>query len=303
MRPAAILAISLLVSLVLTPLVRAECYRWRLYDWSSGDPLKIHRQPTPRLGGIAVAVSALASAPFALTGASGAASIMGLCLAGILIVFVGVADDVWGLSPWYRLVGQVLGVAVVTAVGDLVPTGPHSPLATISFWTFCLVIAMNAMNLLDGLDGLAAGVAAVAFAGFAALASLRGDSVSQGIAVAALGASLGFLLYNFNPASIFLGDGGSTFLGFLLGLLLAREISAASGAAAAFAPILVMALPLLDVSLAIGRRLARRRSIFIGDRNHCYDWLMRRGLTQRATASVCYGLGALGACAAVMIAR
>jgi UDP-GlcNAc:undecaprenyl-phosphate GlcNAc-1-phosphate transferase len=298
-----VLASALSLSLLTTPLVRGLCRRWRLHDFPWGDALKIHRSPVPRLGGLAVALSvfgAMLLGSHLLGGRDG--SVPSLLVPGLLVTVLGAVDDLRGLRPSYRLAGHLVAATLLISAGGLVSPPDRSPYLLLAAG-FGLLAATNAMNLLDGLDGLAAGVAALAAAGFLALAAARDDGVSQTLALATLGASVGFLPYNFNPASIFLGDCGSTLLGFLLGTLMGRSWAAARDLSGTLAPLFVMGVPLFDTSLAIGRRLVRRRPLFVGDRSHFYDWLVQRGLTQRAAVGLCYGLAALGSWAALVVAR
>lgn len=144
----------------------------------------------------------------------------------------------------------------------------------------------------DGLDGLAGGMALISFVGFAFLSSKKGQKLGFMVSSVMAGVLLGFLLYNFNPSSIFMGDSGSYFLGFTLGYL-AINFTDLHSWSAFVAPILIIGMPVLDTAFAILRRLRRGVSLFIGDRSHFYDSLAGMGFTVPQTVLICYGLQAV----------
>jgi UDP-GlcNAc:undecaprenyl-phosphate GlcNAc-1-phosphate transferase len=213
--------------------------------------------------------------------------------AATLIFLTGLLDDLIDLRPWQKLVGQ--GCAAVTAFA----AGIHltkisgvelSPWLTAPATIIWLVGCSNAFNLIDGVDGLAAGVGF-----FATLTTLMAALIQQNLALALAtaplaGALLGFLRYNFNPASVFLGDCGSLLIGFLLGcygVLWSQKSATVLGMTA---PLMVLAIPLLDTALAIVRRFLRRQPIFAADRGHIHHRLLARGLTPRRVVLLLYGM-------------
>jgi len=275
---------------LLVPIVRKACARWNLYDWPG--PLKIHRQPIPRLGGIAVTLAilggALLSANFSVTGELPAFAAL------ILICTVGAVDDIHGLSVLVRLAAQVIGGALLWfGCGSLTVLGSRS-IGLLASSLFVVAI-VNSMNFLDGADGIASGVAGIIALGYAVLAWPSPDRFALAVAWSLAGSCAGFLPFNL-PAKIFLGDAGSTVLGACVALLGLRFFPLSfshSGGPQLLFPVVVAGLPLLDAALAIIRRVRGRASPLFGDRKHFYDLLLARGMSARSVALVCYGVTTL----------
>ena len=288
--------VAFALSVSLTPLVRRFAIRFGLFD--PPGPLKIHRQPIPRLGGIAIAsgiaVGCSLTKPLASPGAS-------VFLAALAIVWsAGLIDDLRGLSPTIRMVCQAAAALLLWRGGW------HFPAIANSGWnaaaTCALVIFfINAFNFLDGSDGLAAGVAGTVALSFAFLQSRMAGTFGSGIAWSLLGAATGFLVFNapLPRASIFMGDSGSTALGFSIAVLSLNLSRFAGGTASSlFFPVLAAALPLFDAGLAILRRIRCAQSPFKGDRFHYYDLLRMLSWSARKVALVScivtFVLGAVG---------
>ncbi len=239
---------------------------------------------------------------------SGSAKLLGLVGGGLVIAAVGVVDDVRGLRARHKLVAQFLVAGIVYAVGFRIeqianPFGDPLPLGVFSlpFTAFWIVGIINALNLIDGLDGLAGGVALIAVASIFGLSVIRGDGTLLLVTAMLGGAILGFLFYNFNPATIFMGDTGSMFLGFVLATTSIEAGSKSSTTVALLVPMVALALPIGDTLLAMGRRAARGVPMFLGDRGHIHHRLLDRGLSQRRAVLVLYGVSAcLGALALVL---
>ena len=297
------LAFSFGLSLILTPAVRAAALRWRLVDLPD-NKRKIHHKPIARIGGAAIFL-ALLSAGFAaaLLWPDQRHLLKALAPAAVLVFAVGILDDVFGLKPWHKLAVEVMaGVVVVSAgirIRGLESLGQHPWLGAL-LTILWLVLSMNALNLIDGLDGLAAGVASLSALAILATSLFRGDAVLAIAAALLLGALLGFLPYNFNPASIFLGDSGSLLIGFLLGCYSVLWSNQAAGVSRIAAPLIVLAVPLTDTTIAILRRFLRAQPIFTADRSHIHHRLLARGLSHRGavlslyTATAVAGLFAFG---------
>jgi UDP-GlcNAc:undecaprenyl-phosphate/decaprenyl-phosphate GlcNAc-1-phosphate transferase len=276
-------ALAFLLTVLLVPIVIRLCNRWQIFDRPG--PLKIHPHPVPRLGGIAVALALVASI---LSAEPPAAIHAWPFFAALMLVWVtGLVDDVRSLSVLFRLAAQIAAAVLLWRGGWVVPlsgTGPASLFAT------CTVVVafVNSLNFIDGSDGLAAGIAGIIAAAYAlALAqSPRTDALGTAVACATAGACLGFLPFNFAPAKkIFLGDSGSTSLGLCIAYLsLNFWRSAHATPPRMLFPILVAALPLLDATLAVFRRLRIGVSPLYGDRRHFYDLLLARGWSPRRTA-------------------
>ncbi len=273
-----------LLAVLFVPMIRKLCVRWRLYDWPG--PLKLHTRPIPRLGGIAIALAivggVLLSIPFTATRE------LPFFAAVALICIVGAIDDVHGLSAAFRLAVQVMAAGMLWfGSGRLAILG--SGVLGILASSVLVVAIVNALNFLDGADGLASGVAGIIGVTYALLPWPMGDRLAPALAWTLAGTCVGFLLSNFPPARIFLGDSGSTVLGLsIAGLSLSFYHSSIATGPRLLFPLVVAGLPLLDLTLAVIRRIRGRVSPFFGDRRHFYDLLRARGASSRTVALICY---------------
>jgi UDP-GlcNAc:undecaprenyl-phosphate/decaprenyl-phosphate GlcNAc-1-phosphate transferase len=297
--------VSLVLSLVLTPIVRNWSLRMGLVD-RPDHRRKIHKVATPRTGGVAIMASyAGAYGLLLLLPLRAGALIQGnfgmvwRILPAVAIVFcTGLLDDWLNLKPWQKLLGELAAAVWAYAAGVRIlgVTGHTTSLwAGFVLTVAWLILCANAFNLIDGVDGLATGVGVTATMTILVAGMLEGD-VTLGLATAPLaGCLLGFLRYNFNPASIFLGDSGSLVLGFLLGAYGVIWTQKAATMLGLAAPAIALALPLLEVALSIVRRFLRNEPVFLGDRGHIHHRLLDRGLTPRRVALLLYGAGTLAA--------
>ncbi|WP_392351563.1 glycosyltransferase family 4 protein [Parasynechococcus sp.] len=307
--PVAVAVVSCLlasgITMGLVPLVRRFGLRVGLFDQPDGR--KQHSTPMVRLGGIAMVVgfAAALSTVWAMGGFGVLAperdQLIWSTLAGSLCFFlIGLADDLFALSPWPRLAGQVAVSAVIwtqgvrigaidlpwltSSAGAISLPDSLSLLATV-IW---LVGITNAINWLDGLDGLAAGVAGIAAIGLVSV-SFSLHQVAAGFLAAALaGCCLGFLRHNFNPARIFMGDGGSYFLGFTLAAISIVGPAKGLTTVSLLLPLLILSLPVADMSAVIMGRLRAGRSPFYPDRRHLHHRLLRAGFSHRRTVLLIY---------------
>jgi len=294
---------AFIASLNLTPLVRDTALRFGFVDQPDAHR-KLHRGPIPRVGGIAIVLAyllAFAGTAFGFLNIDfflPSGSALGAVIAVGIVFFTGLLDDLLQLKPWQKLAGQVLGALVAYFSGIQIHIFQGHPLAvwmSLPINLIWLLGCTNAFNLIDGLDGLAAGAGL-----FATITIIIAALTEQNLGLAAAtiplaGCLLGFLRYNFNPASIFLGDCGSLSIGFFLGccgILWSQKSATLLGMAA---PLMAMAIPLLDVSLSIIRRYLRHQPIFSADRRHIHHILLDRGLTPRRVALLLYGICALAA--------
>ena len=293
------------ITMVIVPLVRSTGLQLGLTD--KPDPRKQHHAPMVRLGGIAmVAGFGFSLLLVWLLGGFGLLpperdQLIWSTLGGSLCFFlIGLADDLFDLSPWPRLAAQIAVSCVIWSQGvrigaiDLpwlntsgsviVLSDGLSLLATV-IW---LVGITNAINWLDGLDGLAAGVAGIAAVGLISV-SFSLHQVAAGCLAAALaGCCLGFLRHNFNPARIFMGDGGSYFLGFTLAAVSIVGPAKGLTTVSLLLPLLILSLPLADMSAVIMGRLSEGRSPFHPDRRHLHHRLLRAGFSHRRTVLLIY---------------
>jgi UDP-GlcNAc:undecaprenyl-phosphate/decaprenyl-phosphate GlcNAc-1-phosphate transferase len=277
--------------LILTPMVRGLCIHWELYD--SVGALKIHSQPIPRLGGVAIALALAAGVGFA--GHLSHARVWPFFAALILIWAAGLADDIWHLSPFLRLAAQIGGAILLWYGGWRLPWLKAGP-ANLTAVCFLTVLFINGFNFLDGSDGLCAGVTAVIAAAYLLLPGITLSVLGSTVAWSLLGVSVGFLVFNFPPhARIFMGDSGSTVLGFGIAFLALDFYGANSTTEphiALVVPLLMTALPLLDGIMTVLRRLHGGSSVLHGDRRHFYDLLLGINWSPRKVALTIYALTA-----------
>jgi UDP-GlcNAc:undecaprenyl-phosphate/decaprenyl-phosphate GlcNAc-1-phosphate transferase len=281
-------AIAFALVVVLVPIVRRFCIRWRLFDMPG--PLKIHSQPIPRLGGVAVVLAIAAAA--CISSPHRAAHAWPFFAAVTLIWITGLADDLRSVSPHLRLTAQFLAGALLWLGGWRLPLLGNGALDFAATILFVAGFA-NAANLLDGMDGLAAGVMGIVSGAYLALPATLVSPFALAVACSLVGACAGFILANFPPANLYLGDSGSTALGLgaaFLALDLYRS-RPTSGPVLLF-PLLITSLPLLDAIFAVIRRLRSHSSFLQGDRRHGYDLMSARGWSPRQIALAFYGVTA-----------
>ncbi len=285
---------GLLFSLILTPICRDIFRSYRVVD-QPGEARKLHKLPIPRVGGLAIAVSYvlayLVSRHQAGIFAEYNSLVWRLLPAAVTVFAVGLVDDLYGLKPWQKLIGQSVGAVLAYFAGVKILHGvgyTWNEIWAFPLTVFWLLLCTNAFNLVDGMDGLAAGVGLFATLTIFASALLEKN---QQLAMATLPLAmclLGFLCFNFNPATIFLGDGGSLLIGFLLGCYGAIWSQKSATFVGMIAPMMVLAIPLLDVSLCVLRRFLRNRPIFGADRGHIHHRLLDRGLHPRQVVLLIY---------------
>jgi UDP-GlcNAc:undecaprenyl-phosphate/decaprenyl-phosphate GlcNAc-1-phosphate transferase len=309
-------AVALVVSLAVTPIVRLVAERYGLLDRPDAER-KVHQQPVPRLGGLAIAIAfgvALAFAALATPDLNADGTLRPnrapaiLAGAGLLVV-VGVIDDIRGMRALAKL-GWQIGAAVVAFALGLSLERVHLPWGTVDLGLLALpvtviwiVAVINAINLIDGLDGLATGVVLTALGAFALLAASDGVDPTLPIIAAAGGAAIGFLAYNLHPASIIMGDTGSMFLGFVVGAVSISLVQDGVLPQPPWVPVIALAIPLADMVWAIVRRSARGEPFFVADRGHIHHQLLRAGLSQRDAMLMLTAVSAGLAVVAVLLGR
>jgi UDP-GlcNAc:undecaprenyl-phosphate GlcNAc-1-phosphate transferase len=291
--------LSLGLSLWFVPRVRQAALLIGFVDRPDGR-LKRQREPVAYLGGLAVYLSFLVS--LALTFEL-SREVLGLLLASALVVVFGLIDDLGALSPWAKLAGQTLACAVLIRAGlyiklDLLPIWAAVPLTVL--W---LLATTNAFNLIDVMDGLSAGVAAVAALAVFALTATAGRMVPSIMCLALAGALIGFLKYNFEPARIYLGDTGSQFVGLMLGALAMNNSVTERNLAAAFAPIVILGVPLFDMLFVMHVRKLRGLPVMLGSPDHVALRLRKWRLTTRQTVLANYAAAGLLGAAGLLLTR
>ncbi|MCZ6767099.1 MAG: MraY family glycosyltransferase [bacterium] len=298
--------LSFSVVAIVTPLIRLLALRWKLGDKPNGRNL--HTSTIPHLGGIGmvagVVLTLVVIGRFFGFGETGSSFFYKLAVPVSLIVVLGLADDIRNLRARQKLTIQIIASTILAVSGVHLYLGfetfDTNILAVILLTSFYLVGTSSSVNLIDGHDGVAAGVSLISAAAFAVLAWIVGASHLVVIALALSGVCLGFLIYNFPPGRIFMGDAGSMFLGIVLGAV-ACGLSMAQPAVTTFVAVcLVLAIPTLDALLAIARRLFLRRPVFLADHQHIHHILSSFGFTARQTVVILYSLQAVMACLGVL---
>ena len=307
---AAALAIAWLAALVLTPSVARLATRVGAVDYPDGRR-KSHARPVPRAGGITVALAATVAmaVTMALTPAGEDPSawlVRGLIPAVGVLLVVGIIDDVFSLTGIYKLIGQVLAVSVLVASGAqfdqislfgvLLPLGDFR----IPFTLFFCLGAINAFNLIDGADGLASSIGAIVCTCLGVITASQGAVTAALACFAVAGALVGFLRYNAPPAKVYLGDTGSMLIGLVVAAV-AIDCSIKQQAAFVLSvPIAICAIPILDATAALVRRVTTGQSVFTPDRGHLHHALLLRGWSVGMNVAFIAGLAALTSCAALV---
>jgi UDP-GlcNAc:undecaprenyl-phosphate GlcNAc-1-phosphate transferase len=302
-----VLLVAFLGAGALTPIVVQIGRRWGLMDLPS--ERRVHGQPTPRLGGIAVYIGFIASV---LLNSIIPEGMVGILLAGTLLLVVGVLDDLWDLSAPVKLLAQVVAACFVIATGKvltLFPAGPLGDMANVALTLFWIIGITNAFNFFDGMDGLATGLAML-LAGFMGVVAFETDQPNLGwFSLAVIGACMGFFPYNFRgkqPALIFLGDGGSTFLGFTLACLAVKGNWADNNPVVSFSsPLLIFGVLIYDMihitveRIATGKVKTLHEWLAYVGKDHLHHRLERAlgsrqaGIAMIFTLTICLGLSAL----------
>lgn len=296
-----IFAAALMLAATGTPLARRAALRLGVIDQPA--ERKVHRSPIPLLGGVAIYAGVIGALLF-FGDRFYVNQLAGIVLGATWVSFFGLWDDRWGLSPLLKLLTHVVAalILVLSGVQVLLPVPwPANLLITITW----VVGITNAFNLLDNMDGLSGGVGAVAATFFLLLAAISGQYLVGSLAAAVLGACLGFLLYNFNPASIFMGDTGSLFLGFLMAALgIKLRFPANSPVVTWMIPMLVLGVPVFDTTLVVISRLRRRINPFTSPgKDHTSHRLVRQGWTRREAVMALYLVGGMLGSLAIFVSQ
>ncbi len=296
-------ALSLLASLFLTRLIRDLAHRWNLVDAPVGGR-KLHTAPTPRLGGIAIAIAfavplvgllwwdnRLSNALFA-----DQALLVSLVGGGGVILLVGIVDDLFEVRSLLKLAAQIVAGLIVWWAGVRIEaiSIPFFSLVNLEMFSlpvtlFWVVLVTNALNLIDGMDGLAGGVAVLAGSTLLIMSGIEGNILAALLLSCLVGATVGFLFYNVKPASIFMGDTGSLLLGFLLALVSIHSSQKSYTLFSIVAAIMVLGLPIFDLLMAVVRRWLSGKPIFAADQHHIHHVLLRKGLTQSQSVILLFG--------------
>jgi UDP-GlcNAc:undecaprenyl-phosphate GlcNAc-1-phosphate transferase len=313
---ALVFIVAMVVSLVVTPLVRHFGHTRGILD--QPDERKVHTVPIPRLGGIAMVIAFGVAIGLAMLYNPDLGELGGVrpnrapaIIAGVAVLFVvGLWDDVRGMRAVVKLAFQVaaavlawwLGLAIASLTGPwgTIELAPWPSLVLTVLW---VVAVINAINLIDGLDGLAAGISLTVLGAFAILAGREGYDPTLPVIAATAGAAIGFLAYNLHPASIIMGDTGAMFLGFVIAAIGISLTQDGVVPHSPWVPIVALGVPILDMIWTVIRRAASGSPIHVADRGHIHHQLLKRGLSQRDTMLLLTAVSAGFAVLAVLLGR
>ncbi len=294
--------VTLLFVMFLIPFIRKLAFHIDAIDIPNSR--KVHKKPVPRLGGLGIYLGFLLG--YMLFGEP--SEIMNAILIGsFIIVLTGVIDDIKPLKWSTKFIGQLISASVVVFYGNILLKDISAFGLYIDFGIFTYPLTLffilgciNCMNFIDGLDGLAAGISSIYFLTIGIIAVIQNKTgLDFVLTFTMLGSTLGFLVHNFYPASIFMGDSGSMFLGFIISviaLLGFKNVTMTS----LIIPLLILAIPILDVLFAILRRIIKGQKISTPDKYHIHHQLLNRNLSQRTVVLIIYGINLLFAVASVI---
>ncbi len=286
-----IVLVTFLISTFLVPIVKKIAFHVNAIDYPN--ERKVHAKPMPRLGGLAIFLAFLTGYMLFAQEMKG---MLGIIMGGFLLLLIGIFDDINPMSARYKLIGQIIAASVavfygevllqnISAFGIYIDFGGISPVITVLF----IVALINAINLIDGLDGLSGGISSIYFGTIIVISFLlnKTTGLDMMISLLMLGSILGYLVHNFPPAKIFMGDSGSMFIGYMISivaLLGFKNVTLTS----LIVPILILAIPIIDTILAIFRRFINNKPIGEADKNHIHHQFLKMKFSTRKTILIIY---------------
>ena len=304
--------VSFAFTFATTPLVRRFAFKIGAIDIPK-DNRRMHKKPTPRIGGLAIIFGFTVAT---LCFAQPSRQLYGTLAGAAIIAVMGVIDDCKNLPAKLKFVIQIIAALVVVFAGDIIFDVFSIPnfLSDIPFWVLpewlsvtltviWIVFITNAVNFIDGLDGLAAGVSAIMSISLVFISIRVGEYSIAILGIALMGSCFGFLPFNFNPAKIFMGDTGSTFLGFMLATLSIQGVFKSYAVISFAVPLLILGLPLFDALFAMIRRILRGQSPMTADRGHLHHRLVDMGFSQKQTVFILYAISGVLGITAVLLAE
>ena len=304
--------VSFAFTFATTPLVRRFAFKIGAIDIPK-DNRRMHKKPTPRIGGLAIIFGFTVAT---LCFAQPSRQLYGTLAGAAIIAVMGVIDDCKNLPAKLKFVIQIIAALVVVFAGDIkidVFTNPNflsdNPYWVLPEWlsvtltVIWIVFITNAVNFIDGLDGLAAGVSAIMSISLVFISIRVGEYSIAIVGIALMGSCFGFLPFNFNPAKIFMGDTGSTFLGFMLATLSIQGVFKSYAVISFAVPLLILGLPLFDALFAMIRRILRGQSPMTADRGHLHHRLVDMGFSQKQTVFILYAISGVLGITAVLLAE
>ena len=304
----AALGVAALIAFGATPVVKTLAVHMGAVDIPK-DGRRMHDHPIPRMGGLAIVLGFLFSI---LIFVPLTKPVQGMLLGGIMIAVLGIFDDIYDLSAKLKLVVQIVAALVAVLSGNVIEVLSNPNIfSEIPYWqlgvwgipvTIIWIVAItNAVNLIDGLDGLACGVSTISSMTMLVIALLVSEANVAVMMAALAGACIGFLPYNLNPAKIFMGDTGSTFLGFILATVSVQGMFKVYTIISFVVPFLMLGLPIFDTCFAFIRRIAKGQSPMSPDRSHVHHRLIDMGLSQKQAVGVLYVISAILGLSAVIL--
>ncbi|MFC4386538.1 glycosyltransferase family 4 protein [Gracilibacillus marinus] len=290
------------ITLLLTPIVIKFAFKIGATD--KPNARKVHERIMPRLGGLAIFLSFFIGSMFFISKTIVAWPIL---LGALIIVLTGVLDDIKEISPKTKLIGQFIAATITVLGGIRIDFVTLPFIDRLEFGYFAIPITIiwiigitNAINLIDGLDGLAAGVSSIAIFTISILAVTMGNPLIALLGFILLGSTLGFLVFNFHPAKIFMGDSGSLFLGYMISVLAVSGLFKNIAMFSLLVPIIILAVPIIDTLFAIVRRIVNKKPLSSPDKLHLHHCLLRLGFSHRQTVLIIYIMAALFSISAVI---
>ncbi len=307
-RIAAALVAAILIAFIATPVVKSLAEKVGAVDVPK-DNRRMHNHPIPRMGGLAIFLGFLLSTLIFVPLSN---AMQGMLLGSVIIVILGIFDDIYALPALPKLVVQIAAALAAVLHGNVIQviSNPNifsdNPYWVLGAWAvpvsvIWIVAITNAVNLIDGLDGLAVGVATISSLTMLVIAMLVSDSLVALMMAALAGSCIGFLPYNHNPAKIFMGDTGSTFLGFVLATVSIQGLFKFYTIISFAVPFLMLGLPLFDTCFAILRRLSKGQNPMAPDRSHVHHRLIDMGFSQKQAVAILYVISAILGLSAVVL--
>ncbi|MGD6842983.1 glycosyltransferase family 4 protein [Bacillus infantis] len=303
------LIICFMASVLVTPLVKKLAFVIGATD--KPNQRKVHQKIMPRLGGLAIYISFIIGVLVLQPENPHEMSIVApLIIGSIIIIITGVLDDMIELSAKVKLLGQIAAAVIVVVWGGMDIEFINLPFEgrlemgafSIPMTILWIVGVTNAINLIDGLDGLAAGVSSIALITISGMAMIMGNGFVVAMAGIVLASTLGFLIYNFHPAKIFMGDTGALFLGYMIGVLSLlgfKNITVISF----IVPVIILGVPISDTFFAIIRRIVNKKPLSAPDKSHLHHCLLRLGYTHRQTVLIIYAMAAFFGLSAIILSQ
>ena len=305
---AAAMVTAMVVALITTPVVKSLAFRVGAVDVPK-DNRRMHDHPIPRMGGLAIFFGFLLSV---LIYVELTPELTGMLLGGVIIVVLGIFDDIYALGAKFKLMVQIAAALVAVLSGNVIEVLSNPNVFSSDLWwelgwlaypvTIIWIVAItNAVNLIDGLDGLACGVSTISSLTMLVISLAVADGPVAVIMAALAGGCIGFLPYNLNPAKIFMGDTGSTFLGFILAVMSIQGLFKFYTIISFAVPFLMLGLPIFDTCFAFIRRIAHGQSPMHADRSHVHHRLIDMGFNQKQAVAVLYVVSAILGLSAVVL--